>query len=242
MRWEGDEWLVLTEDEDVGLAGDELVAFRVDELDHGVGTVVVVDLDDLAGTAAVLASSDGGKAVWLELGGLHDLSCLDVVLDSVAGHDGDVQEAEVVSVVSVTVEDTLLAGGDGVDLQELEVSLVLFDWYELEAALGVIHDAEVLVHLWNSEDVHEASWEAFVGTGLAVDDDVLVADDHACLAHVAGEVEAVADDQGEWEALVDAVWTLRRSWGVDATHLVEHPVGWSVQTFHMQTWTTSLLC
>jgi hypothetical protein len=71
---------------------------------------------------------------------------------------------------------------------------------------------------------------------------VLVADNHAGFTHVTSEVETVTDDQGEWEALVDTVWTLGWSWGVNTTHLVEHPVRWSIEAFHMKTWTTSLLC
>jgi hypothetical protein len=38
------------------------------------------------------------------------------------------------------------------------------------------------------------------------------------------------------------VWALRRTRGIDASHLVEHPVVGRVEALHMQTWATSLLC
>lgn len=224
MAWKGDERLLLADDEDVLLARDELLAFSVNQLDHSVRTIELGDGLDLTDTTGVLSSCDLGQSVVFKLGNLHDFSGLDVELDGVACHDGDVQETDVAAVVGVAVEDPLLSCRDCLDLEQFESSLFGVDRDKLEAPFGVVHDTVVLVGFGDSENVHESGWVPLVSPWLAIDNDVLLADDHASLAHVAGEVQAVANDQGQWKALSDFVRTLGRPGSVDAAHLVEHPV------------------
>jgi hypothetical protein len=218
------------------------VAFGVNHLDHGVRTVEVIDGNDSTNTTAVLSTSDGSKSVVLELGNFCDLARLEIVHNGVTSHDRDIQETKVVSIVCVSPEYSLLTRSDLVDLEKLELCLVILDRYHLEAALGVIEETPVLLHLWNREDVLETSGITLVSSWLTIDQDVLVADHHSCLAHVASKPETVADNECKWKTLRDTVWALRWSWGINATHLIKHPVGWSIQSFHVQTWTTSLLC
>lgn len=240
--WKSDGWLVLAEDEDVLDTGDELAAGLVDESDHVVGAVVLVDGLDLADAAGVVTAGDLGDGVGLELVDVLNLAGLEVVLDGVTDLDLWVEETDVVAIVAGAVEDPLVALDDVVDSEELVVALFALDWGEVEAALGIIHHSEVHVALRDRDDVHETGWIAFVDSDLAVDEDVLVADDHAGLTHVTGEVESVTDDEGQRQALNQLVWAGRWSRSEDTVHLVNHPLVRRVQGFHMKTWTTSLWC
>eukprot|EP00701_Giardia_intestinalis_P003425 XP_001707249.1 Hypothetical protein GL50803_29504 [Giardia lamblia ATCC 50803] len=76
------------------------------------------------------------------------------------------------------------------------------------------------MHLRDLKDVHEADREGGVCARLAVDQDILVLEDHAGFSVGVSIVEAVTQDEDEWDALAEAMGAVCRSGGPDASHLV----------------------
>lgn len=65
--------------------------------------------------------------------------------------------------------DPALAQLHALDLAQLVFGLLGRDAVDGEAALGVVHEAEVLACLLNADDVHEARRVVYVGADLAID-------------------------------------------------------------------------
>lgn len=175
-------------------------------------------------TASVTAAGDGHQVARLELDEVDDLAGLEVDLDGVVDLDERVRVADRAAVAGGDVRDGLLGVLLASDLGELELLLLVVDTVEHEAALGVVHETELVARLGQLNDVHEARREVGVHTDLAVDLDLLLHADHGHLLLGQGVLETVAQDDDERQALAELVRAGRRARGPDAVKLAQHPV------------------
>lgn len=212
------------EDEHVLVAGGELVAGLVLEAGDIEGSGVALEGDDLADEATVGSTGDHGDLAGAGLEDLGDLAGLGVDGDGVTAGDLGVGVADAAAIVGGEHGDAASGGVHVVDAAELGGGLSGTNLHELEAALGVVHDAEGVAGLGDGDDVHEAGGELGVGALAAIDVDEALAEDHAVLAHVEGVLEAVAQDDAEGKALAELVGASSGLGGEDAGELAEHPV------------------
>ena len=91
--------------------------------------------------------------------------------------------------------DAALAQLHALDLAQLVFGLLGRDAVHGEAALGVVHQPEVLARLLDRDDVHEAGRVGDVGADLAVDFDQPLHDDRFGFARVEGVLQAVGIDE-----------------------------------------------
>lgn len=134
-----------------------------------------------------------------------------VELDGVVGLDDWVRVTDGSSVVGKEVRNSLLSERVGLDLQELEGSLLGGDSVDGESSLDVVKETEVLSGPLNSDDVHETGGEGLVGPDLSVDLDGPLGHDGGDLTTGQGVLETVSEEDGERKGLSELVRTGRGS-------------------------------
>ena len=125
----------------------------------------------------------------------------------------------------------------------------MYDNYVLpvedEASLNIVEHAEVLVGLFDGDDIHEPNWVVSVGADLAIDLDEALHEDLLDFLLGQGVLQSVTEDEHKRKALTELVRASGRARCPGSTHLVQHPVLRGIQTFQMFLWSTShgaLLC
>ena len=93
---QGDPGLVLSDDEDVGLAGGERVVNGILEMDDVETSVVTLTMGDDTNTTHIATTGDHGNSASVELDKVGDLTSLEVDLDSVVDLDGRVGVADTI--------------------------------------------------------------------------------------------------------------------------------------------------
>jgi len=78
-------------------------------------------------------------------------------------------------------------------IMQYYLSVFLAEWLEDESSLGVVEDSEGFISLFDSDDVHETSWETSVSSDLAVNENVLflVVEDKGNISAVNSVVESL---------------------------------------------------
>lgn len=122
-----------------------------------------------------------------------------------------------------TVGNSALAELDSLDLAQLVLCLLRGDAVDGVAALGVVDETEVFAGLLDRDDVHVASGESRVGADLAVDLDEALHEDGLGLAVVQGVLEAVAEEDDQWQAVAGLVGTGRGLRSVGSGQFVQEP-------------------
>jgi len=231
---EGNKRLVtLSDDEHVLDSGGEGVAGGVLDVDNVVTTLVLLSVEDDANSAGVVTSGNHGDVAVVEADEVLHLSGLDVEKDRVVDLDERVGVPDGPSVVGGESRDGLLSQLDVLHLAELVGSLLRADAVDGHASLGVVEDAEVLVGLLDGDDVHEAGWVAHVGAHLSVNLHHALHEDGLGLTSGEGVLQAVTQDQDEWQALPGLMWSWGWLRGKDTAELVKHPVLWSIDTLQV---------
>lgn len=229
-----DERLVaLADDEDVGQSGDKLVVKSVLDVDNVEAALVSLSVGDGADSAHVSTSGGHDDVTVLKLDERGDLAGGQVDLDGVVDLDEGIRVSDGSAVVGDEVGDSLLADLDSLDLTELVSSLLIGDSVDGKSALDVVDKSEVLTSLLELDDIHEASGEGGVGSDLAVDLDQSLHENGVDLSTVQGVLETVSQEDDERQRLSQLVGTGRRSGGVGAGQLVQHPVGGSCESLEM---------
>mgnify|MGYP007046642641 FL=1 len=239
--WQGHVRLagIGTDDEDVGLSGDESVLQSVLDVDQVETTLVLLSVDNNTNTSHVLTASDHGQLAGVELDELGDLTSGQVDLDSVVGSDQWVRVSDGSTVVGDGVRNTSLTQGDLSDLTQLVRGLLGGDSVHSESTLDVVDQSEVLVGGLQGDHVHEASREGRVGSDLTVDLDVLLHQDSLDLSAVQSVLQSVSQENDQRQRLSQLVGTGRWSWGVGAGQFVQHPVRWSCQSLKVLLWSST---
>lgn len=196
--------LVLSDDENVGESGGEGVSSGILDLDDLVGTWMVLNVHEGTNTTDIVSTLDEDGAAVLALDDSVDFTGLKVQLDGIVLLDFWVGETDGSSVVGNNVGDLVLSHGLSLDLAELEVGFLAFDADWLETSLGVVEHAEVLVGLWDLNDILETEWELWVSADLSVDLDQTFSLSADLDRFLAGEsvFKSVLEKNGKWDAQI----------------------------------------
>jgi len=236
---DGELIVAVAQDEDVAGAGGELMAVLVLQVGNIEGTGVLLDADNLSDTSTVGSAGEHGNLAGAHLDDLVDLAGGGVDQEGVADGGLGGRIADAAAVVGGGDGDAASGGEDVSDLAELDVALSLANLDLSEAALDVVQQTEAVAALGDLDDVHEAGGELGVDADAAVDLDQALTEDHLTFAGVQSVLQAVAEDDQEWEALADLVGSTTGARSEDASQLAEHPVLRSEESLQVQTWATS---
>jgi hypothetical protein len=119
------------------------------------------------------------------------------------------------------------------DSAELVLGLFSVNTVQNEASLGVVHETESVVGLFQFNDIHETRGVVVVSADLSVNLDATFHTDlHAFLVGQ-GILESVTEDNGDGQALTELVGSLGRTGGPDTTHLSEVPMGRRIEALQM---------
>lgn len=204
-------------------------------------TRVLVDGGNHTNATSVTTASDGDEVTSLELDEVEDLAGGDINLNGVVLLDERVRVADGAAIVGNDVRDSLGLSTLLDDLGELVLGLLSSDFVENETALSVVQDTELVARLLDLDNIHETSREVEVSADLAVNLHKLLHSDGHRLLTREGILEAVAEDDGERQALTLLVRTRGRLGGINTTHLGQHPVLGGTETLHVLLGTASHL-
>ena len=161
----------------------------------------------------VVSSSQVDSGIILELDDARDLSVGKVHLESIVNADVWMWESEGSSVVSGNVWDLLLANVLLDDLAKLEASLLGINSVWVESSLHIEKDSEELVGFFNSNNVHLTKRESVLSSYLSVDLDeaLLLFNNLNTFLSAHGVIEPLLQQNVQWDALSQLVWTRFRS-------------------------------
>lgn len=205
--------------------GGELDTSLVLHVHDGEGTRVLLNVRDGTHTSNVVSSGDHNSLAHGELEDTDDLSARDFDLDGVVHLGIGVGKPNRSAVVRGNSRDDLSTsrqvgvGTNGgllshvslLDSTELVLGLLRVDLVEDEAAFRVVDKAEVHASLGDGDDIVEPSRVVEVATSLAIDEDMTSHDNHQGLTASEGELETIAENQGQGEAFSELVRTSGRS-------------------------------
>lgn len=192
-----DPWLLLANDDDVGLTSGELVVNSILQVDNVEATVVTLTMVDNTNTTHVATTSDHDDHTSVEGDEVRDLASAEVDLDCVVDLDSRVGVTDCSRIVRNQVGNSALAQLDALDLAELVLCLLVGYSVDGEAALGVVDETEVLARLLNGDDVHQSRGECGVGADLAVNLDETLHKNGIDLACVERILQPVTEEDDE---------------------------------------------
>ncbi len=143
---------------------------------------MLVDSLNCPDTPAVAPAGNHHNFANVEFVPFVNLPCLQINLYGVVRLDIWVREANRACIVCDKVRHTFVSEEDLLDSAQLKSSLITLDWYEGEAALDIVENAEDLVYLRDLENVHETNGEGRVYAWFVIDQDVLILEDHVGLS------------------------------------------------------------
>jgi hypothetical protein len=171
------------------------------------GARVLVVVSDMTNTTHVTTTSAHNESSVIKLEELGHAARLKVNLDGVVNLDVWVRVANGATIVGDNVWNTLLANLSLLDFAELELSLVVIDLVDGIATLNIEEKTEVLLGLWDGDDIHETSWKADISTDLTVNENVAFLKDHLDLVVSESVFETVAEEDNQRETLTELVRT-----------------------------------
>lgn len=213
----------LTNDENVGKPSSEGPVQHVLDVNNVETTQVPLLVNDHTRSTHVTTASDHDDVSGLELDVVNDLVLNEVELDSVVDLDSRVRVSDGSAIVGNDVGNALGTKLMLSDLEELESSLLGGNSVNGESALDVVEKTEVLARSLNGDDIHETSGEGLVSPDLAVDLDESLLNNSSDLTASKSVLQTVSKEDGEGKRLPELVGTRRRTGGVGAAQLVQHP-------------------
>mmetsp|Transcript_82085 Transcript_82085/g.266026 ORF Transcript_82085/g.266026 Transcript_82085/m.266026 type:complete len:215 (-) Transcript_82085:68-712(-) len=188
------------------------------------GAWVAFSRHDHAHTAHVVPAADHDHIALLELHMVQHLSIREVEADGVIRLDVRVWVAQGTAIVGDGIRGAPEALHHLFHAAQLVGRLLLHDFVQHKATLGVIEQAEVFLGLFDLHDVHESSGVEHVSADLAVDLDQALHDDHLALPVRQGVLQALPQHHDEWHALTQLVRAAGRPRSPAALQFVQHPV------------------
>lgn len=164
--------LALSDNENVGETGSEVVVVGILDVDDLVRTWVVFNVHEGTDTTNIVSTLDKDSGTVSEFDDFVDFASLKVQLHRVVLVDFRVGVTDGSSVMGHNIRNFVLANALFLDLAEFESGFLGVDADRLETSLNVHQDAEVLVGLVDRDDVHEAKWEPWVSSDLVVNFDL----------------------------------------------------------------------
>jgi len=202
-------FVTLTNDKHIRHTGGELAIKHILDMNDLKTTDMAFTVSDNTNTAHVATPSDSGDVADFKLDKLGNLPGFEVELDGVVNPDQGVRITQSATIVGHHKRDALGTELDLLDLEKLVLGLLGGNAMDGEAALDVVHQAEVLGSFLNSNDVHESSGEGGISPDLAVDFDETL---HQNLQHFLASqsiLQAVPQEDNKGQALALLVRTGR---------------------------------
>ena len=161
-------------------------------------------------SALVLASSDQREVAVFELDVFQDFTGGQVELDSVVGLDIGVRVPDRPAVTSHDVRHAIISHEPLLHRAQLEFGFFVRDSLDLEAALNVVLQSEMLATGLDGDHIHNANGILGVRSMFAVNDDQtsLILEDHEHFTVVQGILESIPQKKGQRDRLAELVWTL----------------------------------
>ena len=120
------------------------------------------------------------------------------------------------------------------DLAELEFSFFSVNSVRLESSLNVIEDSEVLIGLFDGDNVQRSEWESRISSDLTIDlDQTFLVLDNLGGFHVRHSVlQSLLEKDVKWDALSSLMWTSRWLGSVNSLKFTKVPLLWSINSLH----------
>mmetsp|Transcript_11953 Transcript_11953/g.24032 ORF Transcript_11953/g.24032 Transcript_11953/m.24032 type:complete len:245 (-) Transcript_11953:142-876(-) len=206
--WHGDEWLVtLSNNKHICNTCGKCVSSSILNLDDIKGSLVLLLVHNDSYTSIVMTSSHHAHVSNVKLDKVSDLSALNIKHDGIILLDIWVWVANSAAIVGGNVWHTSLAKLDTANLAQLVGSLLFRNAVNGETSLGIIHQAEVLIGLWNGDHIHESDWVGLVCADLSVNLDQAVHQNRHHLLSVQGILESISQQQNQRKTLTCLMWT-----------------------------------
>jgi len=110
------------------------------------------------------------------------------------------------------------------DFAQFVCSLLVGDAVNSKAALGIVHESEILARLFNGDDIHEASRICSIVANLAIYLDETLHDNRLSLAAVQGILQSVAEENDERKAVTQLMRTRRGTRSIGTRELIKKPM------------------
>jgi len=210
--------------------------FDVDDIE---GTWVSFSGQDGTDSTDILTADDLAHVTGVEFNPVGDFVGGEVELDGVADFAVWVWVSDASSVVCDEEWNVVLFGEQFLHSAELVGSFLGGDSVDDESAFGVVDQSEVFVGLFNGDNIHETGWVFHVGSDFSVDFDHSSLKDLLALVTGKGVVESVSDEDGQWKAFSEFVWSGIWSETENTASFWQHPVVGSCKSFKMLLWSSS---
>mmetsp|Transcript_33645 Transcript_33645/g.56529 ORF Transcript_33645/g.56529 Transcript_33645/m.56529 type:complete len:273 (-) Transcript_33645:113-931(-) len=229
-----DHGLVAVADhEHVTHAGREVVASGVPDVADIEVALVLLAMHNGANATHVTTASHHDEVAQVELDELLDLVGGDVNNNGVQHADERVGVTDGAAIVGHHVGDALAADLELDHLAELVGGLLLGDAVHDEATLGVVNDAEVLISLFDVNNIHETGRVVLLSANLGVNLDQALHADRVHLTTGESVLQPVAEHQHQGQAFAQLVGPGGGPGGENATHFIKHPVPGGIQPLQM---------
>jgi len=127
------------------------------------------------------------------------------------------------AVMSNQIGNSSWAGRNLNNTAELVFSLFRSDLVEDEATLDIVQDSEIVIGLFNGQDVHEAGRIFDVSADTAINFDETLHDDLGNFASSKGVLELIPKNKRHWKRLAQPVRTGSGTGGEHTSQFVQHP-------------------
>lgn len=212
-----------TNDENVGKPSSEGPVQHVLDVNNVETTQVPLLVNDHTRSTHVTTAGNHDDVSGLKLDVVNDFVLNEVELDSVVDLDGRVGVSDGSAIMGNDVGNTLGTKLMLSHLKELESSLLGGDSVDGESALNIVEETEVLARSLDGNDIHETSGEGLVSPDLAVDLDESLLNNSRDFTASKSILQTVSEEDSEGKRLPELVGTRRRTGGVGAAQLVQHP-------------------
>lgn len=217
--------VLLTNDENIVQSSSELVASRITNVNDIEGTGVFFNVNNGSNTTSIASTSDHAQVSSLELDEVHNLTSLQVNLDSVVNLDGRVVVTDGASVVGGDERNFLLGELLKLNTAQLVLGLLIrSQTVEDETSLGVVHQTELVTGFLHSNHIHETTRESLISPDLPVNLTEAIHYNLLALSHGEGVLKPISEDQAKGDTLTELVRSSARTRCPDAIKFAKHPV------------------
>jgi hypothetical protein len=196
-------------------------------------TVKSVNLDYLTNSTSWFTTNDLSDHFFFKLNYISDLVLLKIVFDCIISLYLWIKESYVSTIMAVTKVDTSFTNCYFLDLKKFELCFILLYWHKFKTTFCVINKSKYLLALWYFYNILETNWISFIMSCFSINENVVLSDNHTWFSHITSKVKLISYYESKWYWLNHLVTTLWRSWSVNTSHLMKHPIAWSINTFHM---------
>jgi len=221
----GDEGLgALANCEHVTNSGGELLSNSVLDVDNVEGTRVLLLGDNNTNTTQIASASNHNKVANVKLNEVDDFAGLDINLHCVVNFDEGIWVTDGSSIVKTDVRNTLVSSSGVLHLGQFVVSLLVCDSLDSKSTLCVEQQTEVLVGLFDADDIHETRRICGVSSDFAINLDVSLHHNAGDFLSGEGVLKTVSQENDQRQTFTQLVRSRGRSRCKNTRQFVQHPM------------------